>query len=418
MAQKLTYIKSLDGMRAVFAFAVILTHWSLNLPLSPIGWESMQMFFILSGYLITSVLLSEREKAFERTDPSFKGFMKGFMIKRAFRIFPVYFGYLLVMYLVRYGLEDSKFFYNQTVELDTNGVWLLTYLYNLKDIFNHLLGWPMVESPAFAHLWSLAMEEQFYVFFPFIIYFVRGRALKITILGMIIVPFFIRLFGYPYLNSIAETNNYGENWAILNIYRNLFFQFDSLALGAAAAIFNVHNIKNPRYWLYGLFALLLVAYSYNGYLILQIVDSKVETLPSIFTNGNSVNFWGLMYLMGHPELLKENFQYIYMFNLVNLVMFFLIVCAIVGQPVLKWLFENRVSVYLGKISYGTYVYHLGLMQFFFFVVKKFAFIPPSGQFLWLQILYFVIYMCTLYFISHLSYKYFELYFLKLKNKIK
>jgi peptidoglycan/LPS O-acetylase OafA/YrhL len=58
-------------MRAVFAFAVILTHWSLNLPLSPIGWESMQMFFILSGYLITSVLLSEREKAYERTRPNF-----------------------------------------------------------------------------------------------------------------------------------------------------------------------------------------------------------------------------------------------------------------------------------------------------------------------------------------------------------
>jgi peptidoglycan/LPS O-acetylase OafA/YrhL len=141
-------------------------------------------------------------------------------------------------------------------------------------------------------------------------------------------------------------------------------------------------------------------------------------LPGIFTNGDSVNFLGLLYILGHPELLNQHYQYIYMFNLVNLVMFFLIVCAIVGQPIAKWLFENKAIVYLGKISYGTYVYHLALMQFFFYVVKRVAFVPPSGHFYWLQIVYFIIYMSLLYFISHLSYKYFELYFLKLKNKIK
>jgi len=340
MAKKLSYIKSLDGMRAIFAVAVILTHWSLDLPISPIGWESMQVFFILSGFLITSVLLHERDKTIQHENPRFGGFMKAFMLKRVFRIFPVYFGYLFVMYLVRYGLADVKFFYNQTAELDTNGIWLLTYLYNLKDIFNHMLGWPMAESQFFAHLWSLAMEEQFYVFFPFIIYFIRGKALKITILAMIIIPFFTRLFGYPYLNSIAEANNYGENWAILNIYRNLFFQFDSLALGAAAAIFNVHQIKYPRRWFFGLLTLLIGFYIYNGYQLMQINDPSVAVLANIFTNEDSLSIFGWLNFMGHPEYLKHNFQYVYMFNLVNLVAFFMIVCAVVGQPILKRVFDR------------------------------------------------------------------------------
>jgi peptidoglycan/LPS O-acetylase OafA/YrhL len=418
MANKFSYIKSLDGMRGLFALFVVIAHWPLDLPFAPIGWESMQLFFILSGYLITSVLLNEKDKTLALENPRFGGYMKAFMLKRVFRIFPIYFGYLFIMFLVRYGLSDIKFFYNQTVELDTNGIWLMTYLYNLKDIFNHILGWQMAESLFFTHLWSLAMEEQFYVIFPFIIYFTRGKALKIIVLSMIIIPFFTRVFGYPYLNSIAEANNYGEHWAILNVYRNLFFQMDSLAFGAAAAIFNVHQIKNPRLWFYMLLVPLLGAYLYNGYLIMQIADPSVSTLANIFSNGDHLSVLGWLSLMAHPESLNQNYQYAYMFTLVNSVVFLMIVCAIVGKPILKVVFENKAVVYIGKISYSTYVFHLALIQVFFFVIKKFAFVPPPGHLYWLQILYFIVYLAILYFVSHLSYKYYEMYFLRLKSKVK
>jgi peptidoglycan/LPS O-acetylase OafA/YrhL len=418
MSNKLTYIKSLDGFRAFLAFFIVVTHWPLDLPISPIGWESMQGFFVLSGFLITRILLDDRDKSLHQSEGNFGGFWKGFMLKRVYRIFPVYFGYLILMYLVRYSMADSKFLYSQTAELEINGIWLWTYLYNFKDIFNHLLGWQMAESKFFTHLWSLALEEQFYIFFPFIVYFVRGRALKITIVAMIIIPFFTRIIGYPYLQAIAEANNYSPQWAILNIYRNFFFQFDSLALGAAAAIFNIHHIKNPRIWFFAILSLLIGAYIYNGYLIMQFEGVNTAIIPSFLTNGNKVNLLGLMYVMGHPELLGQYYQYIYMFNLVNWVTFFIIVCAATNQPILRRVFENDAIVYLGKISYGTYVYHLAIMQVFFFMVKKILFLPPPGYFLWLQFIYFIVIMCIVYCVSHLSYKYYELYFLKLKSKIK
>jgi peptidoglycan/LPS O-acetylase OafA/YrhL len=416
MSQQLGYIKSFDGMRGFFALLIIMTHWPLDMPISPIGWEGLQLFFVLSGFLITRILLNERAKPIYQNEVSFGGFMKKFMTKRAFRIFPLYFAYIILMYLVRFGMSDSKFFSGQTAELEVNGIWLWTYLYNFKDFFNHLLGWEMVETPFFAHLWSLSLEEQFYVFFPFIVFFVRGKALKITIVAMIIIPIITRIIGYPYLEGIAEANNYREQWAILNIYRNIFFQFDSLAIGAAAAIFDVQKIKNPRAWLFAIVAILFSAYAFNCYSLTQIADPSVKMLPKMYHDGESLNVLGYIFWMGYPEILKNNYQYAYMFTLINFTAFFMLVCSVQGNSVLKFIFENKVFVYLGKISYGTYVFHFAFMQFFFFVIKKYAFIPPLGHFLWLQVVYFIVYILILYFIAHLSFKYFEMYFLNMKSK--
>ncbi|MCB0503143.1 MAG: acyltransferase [Bacteroidetes bacterium] len=415
--QQLSYIKSFDGMRGVFALCVITAHWSLDLPILPIGWEGLQIFFVLSGFLITRILLNEREKPAYRPEGQFGGFMKQFMLKRVFRIFPLYFSYVLLMYALRYGLGDMKFIQNQTAELEVNGIWLLTYLYNFKDVLNHLLGWPMAESPFFTHLWSLAVEEQFYVFFPFIIYFVRGRALKVTIVAMIVIPFVTRIFGYPYLAAIAEANHYGHDWAILNIYRNFFFQFDSLAIGAAAAIFDVSKIKNVRVWFFVVLALIVGSYAYNGYLMMQVVYDNTDHIASIFKTGNSMSILGYINILGHPEMLTFNHQYIYVFSLVNLAGFFMVACSVQRKTVFKFLFESKVFVYLGKISYGTYVFHFAFMQFFLFLAKKFAFVPPSGHMYPVQVLYFLIYLGFLYGLAHLSFKYFEMFFLNLKKKI-
>lgn len=419
MAEKLGYIKSFDGMRGLFALLIIMAHWSLDLPIAPLGWEGLQVFFVLSGFLITRILLYERDKPKYQESGKFGGFMKQFMTKRVFRIFPLYFGYIILMYLLRYGLGDVKFIANQTSELEVNGIWLWTYLYNFKDVFNHLLGWKMAESPFFTHLWSLALEEQFYVFFPFIIYFLRGRTLKITIIAMIIIPFITRIIGFPYLQAIAEANNYGEDWGILIIYRNIFFQFDSLALGAAAAIFDIKMFRNPRMYLYAILAVIVGLYIYNGYEMMQVVyEGSTAHVPEIFKNGQSSSVWGYINVLGHPEILKDNYQYAYMFTLVNLASFFLIVCSVQGRSVLRFIFEHPVFVYLGKISYGTYVFHFAWMQLFFFIAKKFNLVPPTGQLYWLQITLFVIYVSTLYFMAHLSFKYFEMYFLRLKDKMK
>jgi peptidoglycan/LPS O-acetylase OafA/YrhL len=418
MSEKLNYIKGLDGTRGFFALLIIINHWTLCFPISPIGWEVLQLFFVLSGFLITRILLNERNKPVYQAEGKFGTFMKGFMTKRAFRIFPLYFAYILIMYVLRFTLSGkSEFIEINTAELETNGIWLWTYLYNLKDIFNHFLGWPIVESRFFAHLWSLGLEEQFYVFFPILIYFIRGRALKITIIAMIVIPFFTRLFGYNYLQSIAEANNYSDSYAIILVFRNLIFQFDSLALGAAIAIFNLDWIKRVHLWFWLIFVAMFAIHWLHFDAIRNTID--LSHVPfDIFISNGQLNLIGYMHVLGHPEYLNVNNQFIYLMPLVNIWCFLLVLSAVRGKIVMAPILEHRFFVYLGKISYGLYVYHFAIILIFLKLLKGVINKNPGDLPYFIQFLLFFVFMAILIFISDMSFRYFESYFLKLKAKMK
>jgi peptidoglycan/LPS O-acetylase OafA/YrhL len=86
MADRLRYVKSLDGIRGVGAVGVIAAHYGYL----QCGWVVVQFFFVLSGCLITSILLAEREQPFQH-------YLGRFYWRRIRRIFPVYFGFLLIL---------------------------------------------------------------------------------------------------------------------------------------------------------------------------------------------------------------------------------------------------------------------------------------------------------------------------------
>jgi peptidoglycan/LPS O-acetylase OafA/YrhL len=111
-----------------------------------LGWSGVDLFFVLSGFLITGILLDTRDSA---------SFFRIFYIRRALRIFPVYFLYVLAV------LAFTR---------PAGGWWYLTYLMNWKaghGVSDHYLG----------HLWSLAVEEQFYFVWPAVVYLVPRRRL-------------------------------------------------------------------------------------------------------------------------------------------------------------------------------------------------------------------------------------------------
>src|SRR5947207_15434336 len=85
MADRLRYVKSLDGIRGVGAVGVIAAHYGYLQG----GWVGAQFFFVLSGYLITSILLTEKERPFRQ-------YLGRFYWRPTLRIFPVYFGFLLI----------------------------------------------------------------------------------------------------------------------------------------------------------------------------------------------------------------------------------------------------------------------------------------------------------------------------------
>ena len=399
----------MDGQRAFFCITIMLAHWDLAFPIAPIGWECLQTFFVLSGFLITRILLVERERI-----PRFGKFMKVFVAKRSFRIFPLYFAYLGFWTLARWLMEDSTFIQNQTRELEHSGIWMWTYLYNFKSWFNFHAGVPFEDTRFFAHLWSLSVEEQFYLFFPFVVFFLRGKWLKGAIILLLILPQFTRIFGYPWLLS----HNDDPTWAVLLIYRNIVFQYDALAMGAALAIFNFAWIKRPKLWFWITIGVILVIDVINFPYVRDYI-TDVSVIPfQIFITDGQMNWLGYIHALGHPELLQVNHAYAYMIPLVNIACFLMVLASIRGDSLMKWLFEHRFMIYLGKISYGMYVYHFATMVFFMKVLR--ATLPDTfihGHY-WLHIPFFCLYVASVILVSHLSFKYFESFFLRIKNRIR
>lgn len=152
----------LDALRAFAVFGVILHHsvkWEANFPLGPLA---VRLFFVLSGFLITGILLRAREKSADRN----RGFvLRSFYARRLLRIFPVY--YVALAALVLLGQPTIR---------ETIG-WHVAYLSNV------LAAQADVDvQQVWGHLWSLSVEEQFYLIWPALVLFLPKRFLPAAFL--------------------------------------------------------------------------------------------------------------------------------------------------------------------------------------------------------------------------------------------
>lgn len=402
--RKLTYIPSLDGLRGLFCILIIMNHWDLLLPISPVGWEVLQAFFVMSGFLITRILIHDRDK-----HASFRSYIKSFYIKRTLRIFPLYFIFLFFWLAVRLIMANSEFIQKFTDELVQNWAWYFTYTSNLKYLFVPPEG---TDPRFFEHLWSLGLEEQFYLVMPFIIFFLRGNWLKGAVIAFILIPMVTRPLGYYLLNQA----DYHPLVTTLLVYRNLPFQCDAFAFGAAVAIFDFDFIKHPKRWFYFLLVVMLGLNAYHftlfgGFgevLLQQIEGTSHEVDPSLL----SYIFW-----LGRPELLGLNQQHVYMMPLINLMCFFMVLTSVRGNTLWPKLFENKLIVDVGRVTYGMYVFHFFVIIVFIKAATTVLGPAVRGNVL-LHIPLFAVYLVILYYMSKFSFLYIEGPFLKLKNKIK
>ena len=202
-------IRELDGLRALAVLAVLAFHYTLGTPLANratgLGWVGVDLFFVLSGFLITGILLASRSRP---------GYFATFYARRTLRIFPLYY-LLLAIYIVaaRVGGGPQPW-----------GYWAMHAAY-LSSSLEHFRSWNFA-APAFVYagvtvLWSLSIEEQFYLLWAPVVRWLRTTRLWIVLGAMLVAA--------PVLRHAMHTRWHPE-------YRFLPARFDSLAWGAVLAL--------------------------------------------------------------------------------------------------------------------------------------------------------------------------------------
>jgi peptidoglycan/LPS O-acetylase OafA/YrhL len=202
------WIPPLDGLRGLAILLVIFAHFGETLSaqrfpervfrsLFDFGGTGVDLFFVLSGFLITGILLDSRDA---------KNYFSAFYMRRILRIFPLYYFALLLVLGLIIPLERIPLQFNDVI-------WYFVYAQN----------WTLAIIPHLGHFWSLGIEEQFYFIWPLVVWAAgRRRVFQIAIAGSLF-SLALRLF----LVS--------RHVDVVLIYHNLFTRMDTLLVGAACA---------------------------------------------------------------------------------------------------------------------------------------------------------------------------------------
>lgn len=297
----LKYNPQFDGMRFIAVFFVVCYHWLPSFHHSVAaeflgGGKWINFFFVLSSYLITRILISAKAKG-EQLGIARPKVIAVFLLRRTVRIFPPYYLYLLALLL----LPDI------TAEVKENAGWYFSYLsnYRLFDTQEY--------NRVTAHLWTLAVEEQFYIFWPFIILFVPQRHLLKTLLFIIAASVATRaVFYHPVLISQQILTEYCA---------------DAFAIG---------GIMSYKYTLATEKEKLLI----TKWMRTALYASIILSVPIMITR-------------------SDYFGFIFNRLFFSVISFALIEGALKGYN--NWFGKflvNKKVLYVGRISYGIYLYHL------------------------------------------------------------
>lgn len=347
------YFPGLNGIRAFAALVVVFVHTSNRLDMFGLKslWSedsarfAVTVFFALSGFLITYLLLVEKEKS-GTID------IKKFYYRRILRIWPLYYTYILISVIVAdFNVDWPILFY-------------LLIIPNLRSLFQSIVPTVLQNSVLqrmIGHYWSLGVEEQFYAFWPFIVK--KVKKLFVVLLAIPIVFLFLkvalRILHAP--EGLVTVFNYTR--------------FGCMAIGALGAYFYYYK-KNQISFLFnrGLEVLVYLFFCFvftNNFHITSIVDHEILAIFTI-----------------------------------------LLIYQQIGNPKVLISLEHKLLDFLGKISFGIYVYHPLIIYVLSLLLSKIVFANAA---LHMAVIFISVLFCTI-LISYISYEYFEKRFLKLKHK--
>jgi peptidoglycan/LPS O-acetylase OafA/YrhL len=340
------HIPQLDGFRALACLLVLGAHlWRyppdhiITMRVFGGGWVGVDVFFVLSGFLITRILIESKDN---------QSYFSNFYIRRALRIFPV--NYIL-MGIVLFALPlFSKF--PQLMQVKHDELW---YLFYAANIIIGIGGWQL---SLLNITWSLAIEEQFYLIWPAMMRWFSIERMKIICISLIIMVPVFRAILYPYI---------GWTWC----YVATPLRTDSFAWGAMIAL--------------------------GGQVFFRQTAMCMLMIP----------VWIIV-----PNLILGNFMREEYW--VSSLGYSLTAMAAAGGLWLvlnakKTIFSNVVLREIGKVSYGTYLYHPLVSV----VVSRFF----EGKSLLGSWIFMVISTCLSLGVAELSFRYFESPIMSLRQKV-
>jgi len=208
------HISELDGLRAVAVILVLFAHFgpqcragSLLWKIESVGWTGVDLFFVLSGFLITGILLDSRES---------RSYYQRFYVRRSLRILPLYYFVLLASVLILLVWHVGSARHNLC-----EASWYLVYLGNARSAFTG----HMPDVAPLGPLWSLQIEEQFYLIFPYLVRSVKPASLGRMLLGVVLLSGPLRWLLYWW----------NPHWVIVQ-YVASPCRLDGLALGGLIAL--------------------------------------------------------------------------------------------------------------------------------------------------------------------------------------
>jgi len=375
------FYPALDGLRAVAFFLVFFQHYYSI----PWGWTGVNIFFVLSGFLITGILYDSRDAAHAA---------RNFYIRRTLRIFPLYYGVFLVVLLL-----DPVFRWRWSLS------WLAWPLYLgnfLRFVSPSVLtdGSPMqlaanawLRTPRAPHLtiylghfWSLCVEEQFYLFWPWIVFWVRSRRVLVWLCGLVVILVTIlRLFA----------QHYAPGWMLQGELLHVAtpFQLDALLLGGLVALL----LRGPHSR--RVFEIGKVVALYSTFMIVSILAIGIaQSFPN----------WRIGYL--YPA-----WRFTWGLTIFDLFAASIIICALQPSGPVYRLLNLRPLRWIGRISYGAYVFHDILHSLFRNMVADAGihchFIANNAE-----LVVLLLGLTSTLLLSWLSFRFFESKILRLKER--
>jgi peptidoglycan/LPS O-acetylase OafA/YrhL len=250
--------------------------------------------------------------------------------------------------------------------------WTITYTYDFYHASNYFK-----QSIFATHFWSLAVEEQFYLVWPLAIFLIPGNYLKRFLLLVIIAGPLMRFLLVMVLDmNILPVLHQPD----LVIYVLPFSHIDAFAIGGYFALY-VKSRSNYLVWL----SILLV-------LMLGMITSWITTGHFQWSQ------------LGYGPFMKDSYKYVWGYTVVSLMFAYMLV-HIRNKSFMPALFENRLLVYLGTISYGLYLFHFPTLWLVSLTMQGFSDVVQASTTLLITVI-----------ISTISYEFMEKRFLQLKDK--
>jgi peptidoglycan/LPS O-acetylase OafA/YrhL len=312
------HVPGIDGLRCFAVFAVMLFHGGL----SKTGWAGVWLFFVISGFVITRSLMANMA-----LDLPAKEIFRRFYLKRSFRILPLYLGSICI-----FALGILSFSTDWEQKLD-HLPWLLTFTYNF-----YRLDSDYVHNDFFGHFWSLSVEEQFYLLYPALLILLGVMRLRYALVAALVVVPLLRLTVSLIYGVITpeELDVDRAIWRGNAVYQFGLTQFDAFAIGGLIAL-NEARIRASDNVLPIVAGLALVALGLYAAIYLPLFGG-IKRAFHVNVDGYYAQVW--------------------LYSVLNLLSAALLVAVLTEFKPILWLCTRTFPQYLGRISFGIYVFHL------------------------------------------------------------